>query len=258
MRVVSVAIRSVIGQPKGLDLKQLLEGNKIFLVPLPKGVIGQETTALLGSLLVSSLWQATLERAAIPPEQRRAVFLTLDEVQEFLRLPGDIGDVLTQARGLAVSMTLAHQHLGQLPKELKAAVMANTRSKLFFQLTHQDAKEVAPLLSDWLGVEDLENLPVREAVLVPTVNSQVLPPCTILTHPLPAPGAESVAEYIRSRSAQTWGTKVEDLVIDRPLPTPDRTIRRTRRTSGKSANTGAGSDGTSGSGRRAPLSGGSK
>jgi hypothetical protein len=54
----------------------------------------------------------------------------LDEAQDFLRLPVALGDAVAQSRGLGVGWTVAHQNLGQLNPELRAAVLANLRSKL--------------------------------------------------------------------------------------------------------------------------------
>lgn len=246
-----VAIRGVIGQPKGLDLNEVLRSGKLLLVPLPKGVLGQEIAALIGSLLVSSLWQATLERAALPGDERPFVSLVIDEVQEFLRLPGDIGDVLAEARGLGVGMTLAHQHLGQLDKELQAAVLANARSKVYFQLNHADAASIAPLMGGWLQAQDLENLPVREVVVVPTVDSQVLPPCTARTLPLPPLPTVDVASDLRRASALRFGTAIEDLRRERPLPQVMAEPRRRRPSKPSGPTRAAGS----GRAKRAPISG---
>lgn len=200
------AIRNIIGRSNGIDLADVVRSGKLLLVPLPKGVIGQETTDLIGSLLVTALWQVILERAAVPAEERSPFFLYLDEVQEFLRLPGDIGDVLTTARSLRAGMVLAHQHTGQLPKELLAAVQNNARSKVFFQLAQPDAKAVAPMLEPWLTAQDLQYLPVREAVVVPTIDSRVQPPATVKTRPVERGTVDTSA--LRRRSAEQWGADV--------------------------------------------------
>jgi hypothetical protein len=54
-------------------------------------------------------------------------------------------------------MVLAHQHLGQLPKELKTAVLANARSRICFQLTHEDAATMLARNTQLIP-DDFENL----------------------------------------------------------------------------------------------------
>jgi hypothetical protein len=112
------------------------------LVPLRKGILGPEAASLLGSLVVAQLWQVTQERTAIPTERRHPVLVYIDEVQDYLHLPTDLGDALAQARGLGVGFTLAHQFLGQLPTSMRGAVISNARSKVCFQLAQEDAVQM--------------------------------------------------------------------------------------------------------------------
>jgi hypothetical protein len=110
-------LRACFGQanPK-LDLAAVLREGKILIVPLAKGILGEEAADLVGSLLVARLWQAILGRATEPAASRRPVFCYIDEVQDYLRLPTSVADLLAQARGLGFGLTLAHQHLGQLTR----------------------------------------------------------------------------------------------------------------------------------------------
>ena len=64
-------LRAIVGQSRrSFDLRHVFTERKILLVNLSKGLLGPETSALLGSLVISQLWQAILGRAAIPPERR--------------------------------------------------------------------------------------------------------------------------------------------------------------------------------------------
>ena len=53
----------------------------------------------------------------------------IDGVQDFLHTGTDLGDALAQERGHRAGFTLAHQFLDQLPPEMRAAVLANARSR---------------------------------------------------------------------------------------------------------------------------------
>jgi len=133
-------MRAVIGQADpAFDMTAVFTERKILLVSLAKGLLGPEASALLGSLVVSQLWAATQGRVVIPSERRHAAMCFIDEFQDYLHLPTDLADVLAQARGLGLGMTLAHQHLGQLPGPVQEALLANARSRVCYQLGPQDA-----------------------------------------------------------------------------------------------------------------------
>ena len=51
--------------------------------------------------------------------------------------------MLAEARGYGLSMVLAHQHLAQLPRDLRDAVSANARTKVWFSMSPEDAHTLA-------------------------------------------------------------------------------------------------------------------
>ena len=133
-------VRAVLGQAEPrFALRQVFTERKVLLVNLAKGALGPEASQLLGSLVIAQLWQTILGRSGVAPERRHPVFVYVDEWQDYLRLPTDLGDVLAQSRSLGVGLTLAHQHLGQLSPAMRAAVLANARSRVVFQTSHDDA-----------------------------------------------------------------------------------------------------------------------
>jgi type IV secretory pathway TraG/TraD family ATPase VirD4 len=111
----------------------------LLLAKLPKGTLGEDTSRLLGSFLFARVWQAALARAGQAPEQRRDAACYVDEVQNYLNLPTPFEDVLAEARSYRLSLCLAHQHLAQLPRDLREAIGANARTKVYFQLSRDDA-----------------------------------------------------------------------------------------------------------------------
>ncbi len=152
-------LRAILGQasPK-FQLSDVFTKRRIVLVPLNKGIIGQESAKLLGALIIGQLWTLALSRANLSPEQRHVVGVYIDEVQDYLKLPGDLSDALSQARGLGVALTLAHQYRNQLPLNLRAAIDANVHNKVVFGLNAGDAKEMAAMAPK-LDMEDFMLLP---------------------------------------------------------------------------------------------------
>jgi hypothetical protein len=179
-------LRAVLGQASPrFDLNEVFTRRAVVLVRLPKGELGSESAQLFGSLLVAHLWRLTLARTAVPADKRHPVFLYLDEFQEFLRLPVDLADALVQARGLGVGLVLAHQHLDQLDKGTRPAVLANTASRIAFRLDHDDATIVAKRSRGSLRPEDLAGLGPYEAYASLLVSGDATPYGSIQTLPLP-------------------------------------------------------------------------
>ncbi|WP_435125912.1 type IV secretory system conjugative DNA transfer family protein [Micromonospora tulbaghiae] len=179
-------VKSVIGNAhSSFDMGQVLDGG-VLLCRLPKGILGEETSRILGSLIVARVWQAAIARASTPEDQRKDACLYIDECQNFLTLPGSVGDMLAEARGFRLGLVLAHQDLAQLPHDVAAAVSANARSKVFFNVDPADARELSRHTKPELDEHDLAHLDVYTAAARLLVGNRELPAFTFTTNP-PAP-----------------------------------------------------------------------
>jgi hypothetical protein len=204
------SVRAIVGQiePR-FRIDEVFTKRKIVLVSLAKGLIGPEAAALLGSLFVAELWQAVLGRGAIAPQRRHPVMVYADEFQDYVHLPTDMADALAQARGLGVGLTLAHQHLAQLPSNLRAAVLANARSRVCFQLAADDAQTMVRFSGGQLAASDFQRLPRYEAYAQLVVGGEVADFASLRTLPLPTPSSD--APTIRQLSRKRYGRPVDDV-----------------------------------------------
>lgn len=151
-------LRAVLDQPEPrFQFNEVFSKRRVVVVSLNKGLIGAQSATLLGSLVVSQLWQLALAQAALPEEHRRPVSVYIDEAQTFLHLDADLGEALEQSRSLRVAWHLAHQYRRQMPADLLAGIDANTRNKVVFTLEGTDAKAVAS--GSELAPEDFARLP---------------------------------------------------------------------------------------------------
>lgn len=139
-------------------LRDIWRQNKIVLVPLNEGLIGTGTAALLGSLVIADLWQATQERASEKDASKRPGVVYIDEAPRFLHLPVSMADALAVSRSLSVGWFLAAQFRSQFPPELRAAADMNARSKIAFATEYDDARDLARLAPE-LSAEDFMALP---------------------------------------------------------------------------------------------------
>jgi hypothetical protein len=116
---------AIAGGPSTVDMDEILNTGGICLVRIARDALGMETARLVGSIVVARTWQAATRRARIPQRHRRDAGLYVDECHNFLNLAYPLEDMLAEARGYRLSMTLAHQYLGQLPKELEEGISTN-------------------------------------------------------------------------------------------------------------------------------------
>ena len=145
------------GAHSSFDLRRVMDEGKILVVNLAKGKIGEGPAALLGSLLVSHLSLAGLERAEQLQEKRRDFYLYLDEFHTFATLT--LATMLSELRKYRLNLILAHQYLSQLEPEIRDAVFGNSGTFVSFRVGALDAATVARELSPTFEADDLLSLP---------------------------------------------------------------------------------------------------
>ena len=196
--------RHVVGQTtSSFSLAKVLDGG-ILLARLPKGTLGDDAARLLGSFVVAKTWQAALERARAGEAARVDATLYIDEAHNFLHLPYRYEEMLAEARGYRLGLVLAHQHLAQLPPELREAAAANARSKVYFTTSPEDARHLEPHVTPELSAHDLAHLGAFQAACRLLAGGQGLPACTMATRPLPDPIAGR-AERLRAAARRRYG-----------------------------------------------------
>ncbi|MFG2059738.1 helicase HerA domain-containing protein [Micromonospora sp. NPDC048930] len=164
------------------DMAEILDGGAL-LVRIPKGQLGEDTSKLLGSMILAQVWQAATARARIAPDQRRDATLIIDEAQNFLTLANSLDTMLAEARKYRLSMVLSHQDLAQFPKELLAAASANARNKIYFSCAPEDARVLARHTLPELDEHDLTHLDAYTAAARLVVDGQQTPAFTMRTRP---------------------------------------------------------------------------
>lgn len=157
-------VRYMVAQNRGLNFNDILNTGKIFLVKLAQGLIGEENSYLLGTLIVSKLHQGAMARQAQSIGDRKDFFLYIDEFQNFLTL--SMASILSGARKYRLGLVLAHQELRQLwnqDTEVANSVISNPGTRVCFRLGDFDSKKLEHGFS-YFDALDLENLGVGEAI----------------------------------------------------------------------------------------------
>ncbi len=149
--------RVLTNPKKPLHIRKLMDEGKILLINLSKGKLGEDSAALLGGLLVTTIGLAAFSRADIPEGERRSHWLHMDEFQSFTTL--SLANMLSELRKYKVGVTLAHQYLHQLDPDIRHAVLGNAGTLISFRLGAQDARYIAQEFDPAFGATDLITLP---------------------------------------------------------------------------------------------------
>jgi hypothetical protein len=117
-----------------------MDEGKILLFNLSDGLLGTQTSQLLGQLIVSKIQMAVMSRADMPAKARRPFYLYLDEFQTFTGVAGaSYEKMLSRARKYRLGLVLAHQQTGQLSLELLHEILGNVSTLICFNISHTDA-----------------------------------------------------------------------------------------------------------------------
>jgi type IV secretory pathway TraG/TraD family ATPase VirD4 len=122
---------------KDLHIRRIMDQGQVLLVNLSKGHIGEDSSSLLGGLLVTTIGLAAFSRADTPPAERRDFFVYIDEFQSFTTLA--LANMLSELRKYHVGFTVAHQYLHQLEPAVRHAVLGNAGSIISFRVGVEDA-----------------------------------------------------------------------------------------------------------------------
>ncbi len=139
-----------------LHMRKLMDDGKVLLVNLAKGYIGEDSSTLLGALLVTTLGLAAFTRADQTEAERRDFFVYIDEFQSFTTLA--LANMLSELRKYRIGFVVAHQYLHQLEPEILHAVLGNAGTLISFRVGAEDAPYIARELENRFDTLDLIRL----------------------------------------------------------------------------------------------------
>ncbi len=131
---------------------------------------------LLGHVLLGALFDAAFDRS---PRDRTLFPVYVDEAHLFF--VDNLERALNEGRKYGLSVTLAHQHLSQLPLRAREAVMGASQFKAVFRVTTQDAIELAAELG--VRPQDLGGQPDLHAVISTRHHGASIPAYTCVVDP---------------------------------------------------------------------------
>ena len=152
--LTSSHLRNIVGQRKStIDPRSIIDDQNILLVNLAKGRIGEDRANLLGSVIITKLYLAALERQQTPEERRKDFYLYVDEFQNFST---DVfPSILSESRKYRLNLVLAHQYLDQVPESIRRAVFGNIGAWVVFRVGSADAYALEKEFFPHFNLEDM-------------------------------------------------------------------------------------------------------
>ena len=212
----SSLIRNIVGQIRSsIDLREIMDEGKILIMNLSKGRIGEDNSALLGSMMITKLQLAAMSRVDTPEEERRDFYLYVDEFQNFAT--DSFANILSEARKYHLSLVLAHQYIEQLTDSVRAAVFGNVGTLVVFRVGATDAEFLAKEFLPLFNEEDLVNIPkfnfyiklMIDGLTSDPFSARTLPP---LSQNEQTNNAERVIDYTRSHYASRRDVVEEEIM----------------------------------------------
>ncbi len=173
--------RFLTNSEKPLRMRRIMDEGRVLLVNLSKGEVGEDTSNLLGGVLVTAIGLAAFSRAGTALSARRRFFLYVDEFQTFTTL--SFATMISELRKYGVGLVLAHQYLDQLDPAVRAAVIGNAGTLISFRLGADDAAFVARELAPRFAANDVLHLPNHDVYVRLAIDGAPSQPFSATTIP---------------------------------------------------------------------------
>ncbi|MCB9809504.1 type IV secretory system conjugative DNA transfer family protein [Candidatus Peribacteria bacterium] len=206
--LASNMIRNIVGQPHNkFNIREVMDGQKILLVKVSKGILGEENAQLLGAIIVTKIYQAAMERADTLEENRRDFYFYVDEFQNFATDTFD--EIMSEARKYRLCLTIAHQFLGQLTPQILKTVFGNVGSMITFRVGGDDAQILEKELQPKFTARDIINLGVRDFYTKMSIEGDLKEAFSGRTLTIHYP-EKNCAKEIREHSRKTYAMPKRD------------------------------------------------
>jgi hypothetical protein len=202
-------LRPIINQKKSaFNFREVMDNQKILVVNLSKGRIGDLNANFLGLLIVGKLLRAALSRVDVDESQRKDFYLYMDEFQNFTT--ESIAVILSEARKYRLDLVIAHQFIKQLKEEIRNAVFGNVGSMVVFRVGADDAEFLKNQFEPAFSPQDLMNIDNFNAFVKLLINNQTARPFNIRTIK-EKDGSPETVRSLREMSRLKYGRPREEV-----------------------------------------------
>lgn len=209
-------MRPIVAQEKSaFKLRDVMDNNKILLINLSKGRLGELNSSLIGLIMVGKILMAAFSRVDIPEKDRKNFYLYADEFQNVST--NSIETILSEARKYHLGLIIAHQFISQLEDEIKEAVFGNVGSMASFRIGAEDGEFLEKQFGPTFTQADLINIDNRNCYIKMLINGQTSAPFSMKTVAGPQSNPD-IAAKAKEFSRLTYGRDrklVEEEVMEK-------------------------------------------
>jgi hypothetical protein len=169
--------------------------------------LGEENASFFGSMFITKIKQAGMERASLPESERKDYYLYVDEFHNLMTETFE--NILSEARKYGICLTVAHQYMGQLIPKVQQAVLGNTGTIIVFRVGGEDAVKLEPEMAPIFGVKDMVNLGVQNFYIKETIDGEAYDPFSAETLKVMPATHESYKKEIIEQSRKKYTISAE-------------------------------------------------
>ncbi|RMG40348.1 MAG: DUF87 domain-containing protein [Candidatus Dadabacteria bacterium] len=197
----SPMLHNSLGQPfNKFDFRKIMDARKILLMKVSKRLLGEDNAALLGSMIITRIYQAAMSRANVPFEERPDFFFYVDEFNEFAT--ASFEEILSESRKYRLNLTITNQFLDQLPAPIRKTIFGNVGNIVAFKTSTEDSSVLSGELHPRVDASDLVNLAPREFFIKMSIKGQSHEPFSGRTLSVEYPEKNFATECIENSRAQ--------------------------------------------------------
>jgi hypothetical protein len=204
--VTSPLIRKIIQYPKSkVKIDEIMNNKKIFLCDLSQGKIGEDNATLLGSMIITKIQIAAMNRAFMPEEERVPFYLYVDEFQNFAT--ASFAKILSEARKYRLGLTLANQYITQIDEDVMGAILGNAGSLTCFNVGAKDSEILYKEFGSTMTPDDLTTMDRHQMIMRMMIDNVTCPAFTFYSLALPK-NVSGHKEKIIEASRRKYGLKL--------------------------------------------------
>ena len=204
--VTSPNMRRILEQPRSkVKIEELMDNKKIFLADLSQGKIGEDNATLLGSMIITKIQIAAMNRAFQKEADRIPFYMYVDEFQNFAT--GSFTKILSEARKYKLGLTLANQYITQIDPDVMNAILGNVGTLMCFNVGAQDSDILYKEFGSKVEQEDLTSLDQYQMIGRVMIDKVTSPAFTFTALPLPK-NKSGHRNKIIEQSRKRYGVKI--------------------------------------------------
>ncbi|TSC90390.1 MAG: Uncharacterized protein G01um10145_62 [Microgenomates group bacterium Gr01-1014_5] len=156
----SPTAKRILEQPKStVNFGELMDSGKIIICNLSQGKLGEDTSRLLGTTIMTKIQQAALKRSNISESKRKPFYLYVDEFQNFAT--HSFTKMLSEGRKYKLRVTIAEQSASQQDdRNIVNVILANVTTVVCFRSANYiDEELMLNQFAPYIDRGDISNLP---------------------------------------------------------------------------------------------------